>query len=151
VPSALHAFNAENIANELWNSTMNAVRDDYGAIARFMPPVVANGKVYVATWSDQVAVYGLLPDTVSPTSLAFGGNTTGVASTSRSVTLTNPGATAWDYSQTNTCGTFVPVGLSCAIEIVFTPTAAGSLPAALDVIGGPGSGKKTVTLSGTGT
>jgi len=89
VPSALHAFNAENIASELWNFTMNAVRDGYGTLARFMPPMIANGKVYVATWSNQVAVYGLLPYTVSPTSLAFGSNTTGFASAAQSVTVTN--------------------------------------------------------------
>jgi len=68
---------------------MNAVRDGYGTLARFMPPMIANGKVYVATWSNQVAVYGLLPYTVSPTSLAFGSNTTGFASAAQSVTVTN--------------------------------------------------------------
>jgi hypothetical protein len=59
-PGALHAFDAENVSIELWNSTMNATRDSFGDFAKFVPPLVANGKVYVATFSNQVAVYGLL-------------------------------------------------------------------------------------------
>ena len=60
VPGALHAFDAENLSNELWNSGMNPLRDGYGNFAKIVPPVIANGKVYVATFSNQVAVYGLL-------------------------------------------------------------------------------------------
>ena len=39
---------------------MNAARDSFGNFAKFVPPLVANGRVYVATWSNQVAVYGLI-------------------------------------------------------------------------------------------
>jgi len=60
VPGALYAFDAENLATELWSSTTNPSRDNYGLFAKFVPPLVANGKVYVATSSDQLAVYGLL-------------------------------------------------------------------------------------------
>jgi hypothetical protein len=60
VPGALHAFDAENVANELWNSTMNSSRDGYGNFAKFVPPLIVNGKVYVATASQKLAVYGLL-------------------------------------------------------------------------------------------
>jgi IPT/TIG domain-containing protein len=78
VPGALYAFDAGNVATQLWNSNMNAARDSFGNFAKFVPPMVANGKVYVATWSKQVAVYGLIAPapiltTVSPTS----GPTTG--------------------------------------------------------------------------
>jgi hypothetical protein len=59
VPGLLRAFDAENIAHELWNS-LDFPGDDFGLLAKFVPPVVANGKVYVATFSNQVAVYGLL-------------------------------------------------------------------------------------------
>jgi Bacterial Ig-like domain (group 3) len=59
VPGELRAFNAENLSQELWNSEMNA-SDGFGNFAKFVPPLVANGKVYTATWSNQVAVYGLL-------------------------------------------------------------------------------------------
>ena len=59
VPGELYAFDAGNVATQLWNSNMNATRDSVGNFAKFVPPLVANGRVYVATWSKQVAVYGL--------------------------------------------------------------------------------------------
>ena len=39
---------------------MNSARDNFGNFAKFVPPLVVNGRVYVATFSNQVAVYGLL-------------------------------------------------------------------------------------------
>jgi outer membrane protein assembly factor BamB len=57
-PGALYAFDAANIASHsLWNSTLDA--QDFGTYAKFSPPTVANGKVYVATFSGQIMVYGL--------------------------------------------------------------------------------------------
>ncbi|MCZ7358131.1 MAG: hypothetical protein O8C66_09445 [Candidatus Methanoperedens sp.] len=57
--NVLHAFDASNLQNELWNSEMNP-RDDIGEAAKFCPPTIANGKVYMASFSGGVAVYGLL-------------------------------------------------------------------------------------------
>jgi IPT/TIG domain-containing protein len=76
VPGELYAFNADNVATELWNSNMNA-SDSLGNFAKFVPPLVANGRVYVATWSNQVAVYGLKPviTGVSPSSGPTAGGT----------------------------------------------------------------------------
>lgn len=61
VAGTLHAFDARNVANELWNSDMVPGRDTLGNFAKFVPPTIANGKVYVATFSNHVDVYGLLP------------------------------------------------------------------------------------------
>ncbi|MGO4880795.1 MAG: hypothetical protein ACLP59_08240 [Bryobacteraceae bacterium] len=58
VPGVLHAFNAANVAAELWNSAMSQA-DQFGNLAKFSVPVVANGKVYLSTFSNQLAVYGL--------------------------------------------------------------------------------------------
>jgi hypothetical protein len=58
VPGVLHAFNAANVATELWNSNLKPA-DALGNLAKFAIPVVANGKVYVSTFSNQLAVYGL--------------------------------------------------------------------------------------------
>jgi hypothetical protein len=69
VPGELHAFDAGNVATELWNSDMNTARDSFGNFAKFVPPLVANGRVYVATWSNQVAVYGLT-DTMALTGVS---------------------------------------------------------------------------------
>lgn len=57
-PGALYAFDASDISkHSLWNSTLDAT--DFGTYAKFSPPTVANGKVYAATFSGQIMVYGL--------------------------------------------------------------------------------------------
>jgi hypothetical protein len=56
----LRAFNAETL-QEIWTSEQSAARDRVGTFIKFVPPVVANGKVYMATQDKGVAVYGLLP------------------------------------------------------------------------------------------
>lgn len=56
----LHAFDATRLEKELWNSKMEQSRDDLGIAAKFCPPTIANGKVYMATFSGYLAVYGLL-------------------------------------------------------------------------------------------
>lgn len=61
VPGILRAFDATNLATELWDSKQNAARDDAGNYAKFAPPTIANGKVYLATFSNKLLVYGLLP------------------------------------------------------------------------------------------
>jgi len=60
VPGTLHAFDALNLSVELWNSSENATEDSLGGFAKFVNPTVVNGKVYVATSSGVVVVYGLL-------------------------------------------------------------------------------------------
>ena len=61
VPGMLQAFSADDISHELWNSNQNAARDGIGKFAKFVCPTIANGKVYMATFSNVLNVYGLLP------------------------------------------------------------------------------------------
>jgi hypothetical protein len=61
VSGVLRAFDASDLSVELWNSRLNPVRDDIGTFAKFVPPTIANGKVYAASFSGQLVVYGLNP------------------------------------------------------------------------------------------
>jgi len=56
----LHAYNAWNLANELYNSSQaRHNRDQFGTASHFGTPMIVNGKVYVGTVNG-VAVFGLL-------------------------------------------------------------------------------------------
>ena len=58
-PAIVRAFDASNVAVELWNSEQNAARDRAGIALRFNIPTVWRGKVYVGT-KGGVDVYGSL-------------------------------------------------------------------------------------------
>ncbi len=55
----LHAYDATNVSNELYNSNQAGTRDKFGAAIRFTVPTVINGKVYLAG-KTELAVFGLL-------------------------------------------------------------------------------------------
>jgi outer membrane protein assembly factor BamB len=58
----LHAYDATNLANELYNSEQAGTRDLPGLVGKqFESIIVANGKVYVPTGQPQLTVFGLLP------------------------------------------------------------------------------------------
>ena len=67
VQGVLYAFNADTL-NLLWTDKTNDARDEIGNFAKYVPPVVANGKLYMATFgplgttngSGALVVYGLL-------------------------------------------------------------------------------------------
>jgi hypothetical protein len=80
------ALDARDVSKQLWTSEQAGGRDHLGLFARFVPPTVADGKVFVATYGDdellrqyggqvrpqafpsryQVVVYGMLPEAAPP-------------------------------------------------------------------------------------
>jgi hypothetical protein len=96
---------------------------------------------------------------VSPASLTFGNETTGSSSTAQAITfsvsstgplkITSIVATG-DFSQTNNCGTTVASGMSCTIDVIFTPTVVGSRTGAVTITDGASGSPQSVALSGTG-
>lgn len=58
--AALYAYDAENVARQLYNSNQEYERDHAGRALRFSIPTIANGRVYVGA-KREVDVYGLLP------------------------------------------------------------------------------------------
>jgi len=59
-PAVLYAFDAANVAHQLYSSEENHQRDRAGLCLRFNIPTVANGRVYAGA-KGEVDVYGLLP------------------------------------------------------------------------------------------
>jgi hypothetical protein len=55
----LRAYDASNLASELYDSGQNSARDAFGTAVKYSAPIVANGKVYAGT-QNSLMVYGLL-------------------------------------------------------------------------------------------
>ena len=58
-PAVLHAYDATNLAHELYNSTQAGARDSFGPGNKFITPTIVNGHVFVGTQTG-VAVFGSL-------------------------------------------------------------------------------------------
>jgi hypothetical protein len=59
-PSILHAYNATDVATELYNSSQTGSRDTAGLALKFTVPTIAGGEVFVPT-ANELDIYGLLP------------------------------------------------------------------------------------------
>jgi hypothetical protein len=96
--------------------------------------------------NSRIAAYGFVVSppsaAVSSASLDFGYQPRGVASASRTVTLSNLGGgplaladvtASGDFSASDTCGAQLAAFASCAIDVTFTPTAKGQRQGTLTI------------------
>lgn len=58
-PSVLHAYDAGDLGNELYNTNQESARDNPGLAVKFTVPTIAAGKVYVGTQAN-LSVFGPL-------------------------------------------------------------------------------------------
>ena len=78
-PAVLHAYDAGNLTNELYNSAQAGQRDNPGPGVKFTVPTISNGKVYVGT-GNSLSVFGngiyINPVVISPAGGSFYGSVT---------------------------------------------------------------------------
>jgi hypothetical protein len=98
-PGILRAFAATDVTKEIWNSSQYST-DTPGNYAKFVCPTVINGKVYLATFSNQLVVYGMTGNVQADqcSSQNIGLNKTAVASSTENVN--HPASAAFDGNLT---------------------------------------------------
>jgi hypothetical protein len=96
---------------------------------------------------------------ISPTVLSFPGQFVGTSGTPQVVTLTNTGdaaltvssvQAAGDFSQGDACPASLAPAASCAINVTFTPTVAGTRTGTIAIADGAVGSPQTISLTGTG-
>ena len=105
---------------------------------------------------------------LAPGALAFGNQTLGLASSARTVTLSNTGSGALNisaitaitvppainaaggFSVSHNCAANLAPGANCALSVVFTPNAAGAASGSVSVASNAAGSPHAVSLSGTG-
>ena len=127
VDGICRAYDANDLTRELWNSKQAAGRDEVGNYAKFVMPVVNDGKLYVATFSNQLQVYGLLPGNAESYQISGSVMNNGVPVGGVTFTATNNGTcTATDASGFYSCtvpGSWVGTITPSKAGLVFTPFA----------------------------
>jgi len=128
----LFAYNATNVAQELYNSSQNAARDNAGSAVEFTLPTVVNGKVYLGA-QYSVSVFGLNSFAATPTISPDGG----VFTNSVMVTLDDATEGAEIYY---TLDGSVPTTDSAGYSGPFTLTNSALVRAVAAVLGSESSG-----------
>jgi hypothetical protein len=159
VQGILLALDAQNVARQLWSSELSGARDRMGLFAKYVPPTVAGGKVFVATYGDReaqrvyggndrpaqlpanyyVAVYGLLPAHVhAPKPI--------VNKDADDVTVVKASAATPLTLDLKACTTATPGGLDCTAALA-AKAAAPSLQTLIVPVGYSFAGCNLLTVT----
>lgn len=96
---------------------------------------------------------------LTPTSLAFGNQTVNTTSAAKPITLTNSGnaaltisniAASGEFAQSNNCGASLGSGLSCTINVTFTPTTVASKTGSITITNNATGSPHAISLTGSG-
>jgi hypothetical protein len=148
-PGQLWAFNADDLTNELWDSQQNSARDAVGNFAKFNPPTIANGKVYLATFSNQLAVYGLLSAAVPTFSITASPSSQPITAGSSAsyIVYVNP-QPGFSGTVTLTCSG-LPSGASCSpASVSVMGNAQISTPLTVTTAAFTGAGRFNFSITG---
>src|SRR5579872_4709752 len=142
-PGILRAFDGSDLTHELWDSEQNSTRDGVGYYAKFNPPTIANGKVYLGSFAppnnpgaSQLLVYGLFA--ASNFTVTAGPNSQSVtAGSSASYVVYVSSQAGFSGTVALSCPGPLPAGISCSFS-----------PASVTVgSSGTASAKLTVTTA----
>jgi hypothetical protein len=147
VPGILYALDATNLNTMLWSSQLDAGRDAVGNYAKFVPPTVANGKVYLATFSGELVVYGLIaPPGFSVTASPSSQSVMAGGSASYIVYVTPQGG--FSGTVTLTCSG-LPSGASCSPASISVPSGSSGQVSGPLTINTTAGGSSTFTITAT--
>jgi hypothetical protein len=130
---------------------------------------VQNGKLTITHYTlgifsvTSLSGAGMAPNFSIPSNLTFGNQLVGTTSAAQVVTLTNTGtatltiasitvtgANGSDFAKSDNCGSSVPAGMNCTLNVTFAPTTTGLRTGTLSMASNAAGSPHTVDLSGMG-
>jgi len=120
-PAYLHAYDATNLATELYSSANTSGRDNLGGAVKFTVPTISNGKVFVGG-AGSVSVFGLGKWAAAPSVTPAGG--TYSAAVKVTITDSTPGAQIYYTTDGST-----PTQSSTLYKSAFTLSTSATLQA----------------------
>jgi hypothetical protein len=122
--AVLHAYNANNLGQELYNSGQTSLRDLPGGGVKFTNPTVTNGRVLVGN-ANSFSVYGLFATHTAVPATPMNLTGTGISDTQIRLTWDNPTpntATGIKIERSTDGTTFTQIGIVGRGDTSFTDT-----------------------------